>query len=431
MTRLTRVAAGLGSAPPVRIVHLGLGAFHRSHQAWFTARAGDDWGIAAFTGRSPAAAVPLAEQNGLFTLVERGPDGDSAEIIGSIARAHDGRDLEALAAAIAAPTTAIVTLTITEAGYLLGPDGRLDGSDDAVIADRAALRAATRDPVRAPRPSTALGRLAMALEARRRAGAGPIAVVPCDNLPGNGRVVREALLGLASDAPELRAYIEAEVSMVSTSVDRITPAATDDDHALAERLTGFVDHAPVVAEPFHDWVLAGEFPAGRPAWERAGARFVDDIEPFENRKLWMLNGAHTILASVGPARGHETVASAMADATVRGLVERFWDEASRHLAPELEADNYRDALMARFLNPRIEHRLAQIAQGAGIKVRARILPVLQRELAAGRDASGCLAALAAWADAEGQGIDSSRLFARVSEDFTPVVERVDALRRRR
>lgn len=431
MTRLTRVAAGLGSAPPVRIVHLGLGAFHRSHQAWFTARAGDDWGIAAFTGRSPAAAVPLAEQNGLFTLIERGPQGDSAEIIGSIARAHDGGDLEALTAAVSAPATAIVTLTITEAGYLLGTDGRIDESDDAVIADRAALAAAALDPVTAPRPRTALGRLAMALEARRRASAGPIAVVPCDNLPGNGGVVRETLLGLASDAPELRAYIEAEVSMVSTSVDRITPATTTEDHALAQRLTGFVDHAPVVAEPFHDWILAGEFPAGRPAWDRAGARIVDDIEPYENRKLWMLNGAHTILAAAGPMRRHETVAGAMADTTVRGLVERFWDEASRHLAPELAAESYREALTARFLNPRIEHRLAQIAQGSGIKLRARILPVLKRELAAGRDAAGCLAALAVWADAEGQGVDSSALFARVSEDFTPVVASVDALRVRR
>lgn len=428
MTRLTRAAAGLGAAPPVRIVHLGLGAFHRSHQAWYTARAGDDWGIAAFTGRSPAAAVPLAEQDGLFTLVERGPDGDGAEIIGSIARAHDGADLASLAAAVSAPATAIVTLTITEAGYLLGSDGRVDESSAAVIADRAALAA---DPDGAPRPRTALGRLAFALEARRRAGSGPIAVVPCDNLPGNGRVAREALLGIASDAPELRAYIEAEVSTVSTSVDRITPAMASGDRALAERLTGFDDHAPVVAEPFRDWILAGKLPAGRPAWERAGARFVDDIEPYENRKLWMLNGAHTILAAAGPPRGHATVASAMADHAVRGVVERFWDEAARHLAPELEADRYREALATRFLNPRIEHRLSQIAQGSGIKIRARILPVLQRELRDGRDAAGCLAALAAWADAGGQGVDTARLLAGASEDFTPVAERVDALRVRR
>ncbi|WP_156761475.1 mannitol dehydrogenase family protein [Microbacterium karelineae] len=413
MTGLTRAAAGLGAAPPVRIAHLGLGAFHRSHQAWYTARTAPEWGIAAFTGRGPAAAIPLQEQDGLFTLVERGPAADAAEIVGSLARAHDGRDVAALSAVVASPATALVTLTITEAGYA--------PAEDALAADRRALAVADPGP-----PRTALGRLALALEARRRADAGPIAVVPCDNLPGNGRILRDALLATAAEAPRLAEYIEASVSAVSTSVDRITPAVTDEDRAAAARLTGFEDRAPVVAEPFHDWTLAGGFPAGRPEWEGAGARIVDDIAPYEHRKLWLLNGAHTILASAGPRRGHASVAAAMGDDAVRGLVEAFWDEAERHLPAELDAPAYREALAARFLNPRIEHRLAQIARDSEIKVRARILPVLRREREAGRDAAGCLAALAAWAD--GTERETEPLLADLAADLAPLAADVDALR---
>ncbi|WP_308291571.1 mannitol dehydrogenase family protein [Microbacterium sp. G2-8] len=417
MTRLTRASAGIGSAPPVRIAHLGLGAFHRSHQAWYTARTAPDWGIAAFTGRTPAAAVPLQEQDGLFTLVERGPQVDSAEIIGSLSRAHDGRDMSALAKVVAAPETALVTLTITEAGYALDPV--------ALAADRRTL--ATADPT-APAPSTALGRLAWALDARRRADAGPLTVVPCDNLPSNGSVLRAALLALAADAPDLADYIHSTVSAVSTSVDRITPAVTDADRADAEGLTGFEDHAAVVAEPFRDWTLAGEFPAGRPRWEDAGARFVDDITPYERRKLWMLNGAHTILAAAGPLRGHATVSAAMADDAVRALVEGFWDEAALQLPADLDVHAYREALAARFLNPRVEHRLAQIARDGEIKVRARILPVLRREREAGRDGAGCLAALAAWADRLGG--ETEPLLASLHDDIAPLTDDVDALRTR-
>ncbi|WP_062525986.1 mannitol dehydrogenase family protein [Demequina rhizosphaerae] len=388
---LSRAAAGLGTPPP-RIVHLGLGAFHRAHQAWYTAHADDAaaWGIAAFTGRSPREADALAAQECLYTVAARGADGDEVEVVGSIVEAHHGADVDALRGLVARPEVAVVTLTVTEAGYRLLPDGTPDPGDTAMVADLAVLRA------RMGEPATPLGRLVVALDARRRACAGPIAVVPCDNVPGNGPWVREGVLALASALDDaLAAWIASDVSFVSTSVDRITPRRAEGDESLAAA-AGWIDGSPIVTEPFSDWILSGGFPAGRPAWETAGARLVDDIEPFENRKLWMLNGAHTVLASLGRLRGHATVADAIADPVCRELVEDVWDAAARHLPADVDAAAYRVALVERFANPRIVHLLEQIAQDSSVKLAARIVPVARLELAAGGEALPAAAALGAW-----------------------------------
>jgi fructuronate reductase len=356
--------------PPIRIVHLGLGAFHRSHQAWYTQHAGDsaEWGIAAFTGRRPDAATVLAEQDGLFTVVERSGTGDSFEVIGSIVEAVDGSDVGRLAELVAAPSTAVITLTITEAAY---------------------AAAAGDSP---------LARLVTALAARREAGAGPIAVVSCDNLADNGNVARQAVgaLARAKDA-DLAAWIESKVSFVSTSVDRITPRTTGDDVAVVAEDCGYRDAAPVVTEPFHNWILSGDFPAGRPRWEDAGAVFVKDIEPYENRKLWLLNGAHSILAYAGLVRGHSTVAEALSDPLCRDAVEAFWDEAARHLPGDaLGIPQYLQALVERFGNARIAHHLTQIGMDGTTKLRMRALPVLTAERAAGRSGDGAARMIAAW-----------------------------------
>ncbi|MCB1281623.1 MAG: mannitol dehydrogenase family protein [Salinibacterium sp.] len=388
--------------PPARIVHLGLGAFHRAHQAWFTSVVDEErtWGIAAFTGRSATAADLLAPQDGLFTLIERSGTGDVAEIVRSIVEVWDGSRVDRLCTILAAPETALVTLTITEAGYRLGPDGHPDLDDPVVAHDAAILQRAGAAPIErlfADAPGSALARLVLGLEARRRADAGPIAVVPCDNVPGNGSVVRAAVLALASHvgAP-LQAWVSDNVSFVSTSVDRITPKTTEEDRELAQRLTGWVDRAPVVTEPFSDWILAGDFPRGRPSWERVGATFVDDIEPFERRKLWMLNGAHTLLACAGILRGFTTVAEAIADPELRALVSELWDEATRHLPPDMDVASYRIALLARFDNERIEHRLDQIAVDSSLKVAVRIVPVARAERAAGRSGVAAARVLGAW-----------------------------------
>ncbi len=401
-TGLSRLSSpDQGPVPPVRIVHLGLGAFHRAHQAWYTAHASDaaDWGIAAFTGRSPDAATTLAAQDGLFTLIERGPAADRVEIVRSIVEAHAGGDLASFRELLARPDVAILTMTVTEAGYRLGRDGLPDLGDTGVASDIEILRAGLSVPeasLSPLAPTTALGRVLLGLEARRRADAPGIAIVPCDNLPRNGELVRRAMLWLADGvSPRLASWIRAHVSVVSTSVDRITPRPTEADRAEARGLTGFVDDAAVVTEPFSDWVLCGDFPSGRPDWASAGARFVDDIGPWEARKLWMLNGAHSALAAIGPVRGHLLVSDAIADPVCRDLVEELWDEDERHL-PDLDLTGYRAALVERFANPRIEHRLDQIAQDATTKLRVRIVPVAHAERATGRSATGCAAAIAAW-----------------------------------
>lgn len=393
--------------PPVRIVHVGLGAFHRAHQAWFTAHAADadGWGIAAFTGRSATVADQLQPQDGLYTVIERSDAGDSVSVISSVVEAVDGADLRRFVQLIAAPATAIVTLTVTEAGYRLTREGLPDPHDEVMTADiawlREALAAAGLPQVDADAPhgpQGTLARLLFGLDARRRAGAGPLAVVPCDNMPSNGRFVERGLTALARTVNTQTAdWLADNVTFVSTSVDRITPRTTQDDIRTTAQVSGWSDAAPVVTEPFRDWVLSGRFPAGRPAWESAGARFVDDIDPFERRKLWLLNGAHSLLAYAGALRGYETVSAAIGDAQLRGWVGELWDEAVRNLPAEgLGLDAYRRDLLARFENSRIEHRLAQIGTDAVTKLRVRVAAVARQERAAGRHATACARAIGAW-----------------------------------
>jgi fructuronate reductase len=391
---------GTSELPPVRFVHLGLGAFHRAHQAWYTAHASDatQWGIAAFSGRSRLVAEQLAAQDGLFTVVERGADADRFEIISSIVRALPGGDTESFTEFLSAPDVAVLTLTITEAGYRFDANGLIDVGDPLVASDIETLRRGFATPGHPARlvASTPLGRVLVGLEARRRAGAPPLAIVPCDNLPDNGTLVRRAFETLAAvTSPELAAWLPVGASFVSTSVDRITPKTTAADLELVRTATGLRDDSAVVTEPFTDWVLCGDFPSGRPDWESAGARFVDDIVPWQMRKLWMLNGAHTLLAALGALRGHCFVSTAIADPVCREAVERFWDEAARQLH-DVDTHAYRAALVERFANARIEHRLDQIGSDAATKVALRIVPVALRERAAGRSADGCASAVAAW-----------------------------------
>ncbi|MFF1573676.1 mannitol dehydrogenase family protein [Leifsonia sp. NPDC058292] len=375
---------------PVRIVHLGLGAFHRAHQAWYTQRAnetatGDDaWGIAAFTGRSPEAARVLAAQDAVYTVIVRGQGGDSAETIESLSSVTDGADADRWRSAVADPQVGVLTLTVTEAGYR----------------PPAADLAADRDALRAGEPAlTAPGRLVDGLRARRTAAAGGLAVVSCDNLPDNGRVTHDAVIELAVAVdPDLAGWIETEVSFVSTMVDRITPATTAADIAVARTLTGADDAAPVVTEPFTEWVLSGAFPAGRPAWEAGGARFVDDVEPFERRKLWLLNAGHSLLAYLGLLRGRTTIAETMSDPVCVAALEKLWAEARTELPfDDSQVDAALVALRERFTNARIEHRLTQIAADGSQKLGPRILDPVRSRLAAGRAiGAGEATAIAAW-----------------------------------
>ena len=394
-TRLSRAAGAGRPAAPVRIAHLGVGNFFRAHQAWYTNQAPDaaEWGIAAFTGRSAAMAEALTPQDGLYTLITRGQDSDTFEVISSLTAVHPATDHAAWLGYLASPQLAIVTMTVTEAGYLRGADGGLDTAHPGVVADLAALKADPTAPV-----TTTPGKLVAGLLARRAAGVGPLALVSCDNLSHNGDVVARVVGDLAAAVdPTLPAWVAENVAFGTTMVDRITPATTDDHRAAVLAATGFVDASPVPTEPFSEWVIQGEFPAGRPAWDAAGARIVDDVVPFEKRKLALLNGSHSLMAYAATILGHETVADAIGDARVQGWVEQWWDEACRHIP--LPADDlaaYRQALMDRYHNPNIRHALAQIAADGSLKIPVRIVATLKAELAAGRDAAGSARVVAAW-----------------------------------
>jgi fructuronate reductase len=403
-----------GARAPARVVHLGLGAFSRAHQAWYTDAVGDGrWGIAGFTGRKPDIASALSAQGGLYALIERGPSRDSVQVIDALSEAHDGADLVTFSRLCAATTTALVTLTISEAGYRASSSGGADRDDRQLASDITELtRLCQLDDSRfsaelqTATVTTAPARLVLGLEARRRAGGGALAVVSCDNLPANGRVLAAVLEDVAADVDAgLLNWMRTSVSFVETSVDRITPATTPSDLATAETAIGLRDAVPVVTEPFRDWALSGDFPAGRPTWEAAGARFVADIEPFERRKLWLLNGAHSLLSNAGILRGHQTVAEAIGDDTLCGWVSDFWDEAGGQLDDELlDLDAYRDQLTRRFANARIEHRLRQIATNGSTKFALRIVPVAKTERSEGRSGAASARALASWVAAVRAGI---------------------------
>ncbi|MDR7304329.1 mannitol dehydrogenase family protein [Haloactinomyces albus] len=369
MTRLDRSSANARQAAPVRAVHLGLGAFHRAHQAWYT-MADPEWGIAAYTFRNTELPHLLTEQEGLYSLQVSGEAEPHIDIVDSISRAHPGQDTDQWLADLASPEVALLTLTITEAAYHVGGD--LDG--------------------------TAIGRVLAGLRRRYRAGGAPIALVPCDNLAGNGTVLRSNLhAAAAEDSTEFRAWLDESVSFVNTVVDRITPASTEQAPATTSKLTGLDDRAPVVTEPFTEWLLAGDFPLGRPAWERAGARFVDDLDSYQQRKLWFLNGAHSLLAYVGPALGCETIDQAVQHPMLSELMESWWDTAARHASlPADDLAEYRQRLLRRFASRGIRHNLLQIAADGSQKIPARILPVLRAERSLGRMPNSAVATLAGW-----------------------------------
>jgi fructuronate reductase len=365
-TRLSRWAAGLGPAAPIRQVHLGPGAFFRAQVAWYTNAAGDGWGIAAVTPRSDDLVEVLGDQDGLYTVVTRGPDADSVQLVASISAVVSGRD-PAWPDLLARPEVGVVTLTVTEAGY----------RDDSPI----------------------LVALVEGLERRRRAGAGPLALVSCDNLSGNGRVLAALVAGLAERrGPDLEAFVQARCTFPNSVVDRITPATRPADLDAAEALTGWRDEATVVTEPFNEWVLQDRFPAGRPSWEAGGARFVDDVGPFQERKLRLLNAGHSLLAYVGGSRGHRYVHEAVGDPVVHQALVELWTEARRYLSDEAarSAEAYGAAVEVRWSNARLPHALAQIGADGSLKLRERIWPTVAAALAAGAVPWASARVLGAW-----------------------------------
>ena len=396
--QLSRATHGRPAAP-VRMVHLGLGNFTRAHQAWYTEHASDadQWGIAAFTGRRPTMAEILTPQDGLYTLITKGAEGDSYEVISSVSHVHPASDFAQLVDYFVSPELAVVTSTVTEAGYYRADNGSLDTGSPDVAADLEAIKGieADVDAIKELAPTTAPVKVALGLLARRAAGQGKLTILPCDNIPDNGpsfgRVIRDAA---AAADPTLPEWIDENVSFATCMVDRITPATTDTEIEDVEKAQGYVDASPVPTEPFNEWVIQGEFPAGHPDWESAGAQIVDDVEPFEQRKLWMLNGSHSLMAYAGPILGVETVFDAIKDERIRPIVLQWWEEAGPGL--EVPWQEYAQALIERYENASIRHLLAQIAADGSQKIPVRIAPTLKRHRTEGKLPMGAITAVAAW-----------------------------------
>ena len=382
-------------AVAVGIVHLGIGAFHRAHQAVYTddalALAGGAWGICGVSLRSADMRDRMNPQDGLYTVVEKARTGVSYRVIGSVREVlFRGDELETILARMAAPATRIVSLTITEKGYCHDPaSGELNLAHPDVAHDLAL----PADPV------TAVGLVVLALDRRRASGGAPLTVLCCDNLPQNGRLVEVMVSAYAREcSPALAAWIAANVTFPSTMVDRIVPATTESDLADVDRALGLLDAAPVVCEPFRQWVIAGDFAAGRPAWERSGTQFVTDVAPFEAMKLRLLNASHSMLAYLGFLAGYETIWQVAARPDFAALMRALMEEATPTLALPADVDlpAYKAALLERFGNPALPHRTQQIAMDGSQKLPQRLLGTVRDNLAAGRPIDRAALAVAGW-----------------------------------
>lgn len=387
---LDRVPARVGrfaydrAAQACGIVHLGIGAFHRAHQAWYTDRAMDggdrDWAITGISLRSAEVAAQVNPQDGLYTLTERSGGGAAVRVIGAVRRVLVApEEPAAVVAAIAAPATHIVSLTVTEKGYCRAPDGSLD----PLLADG----------------RSAYGVIAAGLARRKAAGLAGISLLSCDNLARNGAQFDLLMRSyLDRRAPALLGWFEAECACPSTMVDRIVPATTAADRVGVAEVIGMEDAAAVIAEPFSQWVIEDRFAGPRPRWEAVGAELVCDVAPYEAAKLRMLNGAHSALAYLGLARGHEFVHEAVADPAIRPLIERIMRDGADSLnpAPGQDLAAYAEALLARFANAALRHRLAQIAMDGSQKLPQRWLETLAHHQRHGRHCPAILAGIAAW-----------------------------------
>jgi fructuronate reductase len=391
------------------VVHLGVGAFHRAHQAVVfddMLRAGDlRWGVRAASLRSPTVRDQLNPQDGLYSLVVRDGGKERVRLIGAIKDVLVApEDPAALVEALASAETHLVTLTITEKGYHLDPaSGRLLQDDPAVAADLASLE----------RPRTAPGLLTAALGLRRARGLQPFTAISCDNLPHNGSRLQAAVLAMAArHDPKLAEWLERRGAFPETMVDRIVPATTPEDvAALAARL-GVTDAAMVKTEPFLHWVVQDRFAGLRPDFEAAGVHVVEDVAPWEMAKLRLLNGAHSALAYRGALAGQTFVHEVVATRPGRALVERLWDESAATLDPPpgLDLNAYRASLMARFANAALQHRLRQIAMDGSQKLPQRLLEPLSERAARGRPFGALALAVAAWMRWQGGRTDNGSAF---------------------
>ena len=396
-----------------RIVHLGFGAFHRAHQALYTnevaQKADSDWGICEISLFSSEKIISsLKEQDHLYTVAEKGAQSTQVKIIACITESMHPKfnGIEAVIEKMAEPQVAIVSMTITEKGYCIDPaTGLLDKNNELVISD-----------IKSPsQPKSALGYIVQALKLRRDRGINPFTVMSCDNVQGNGHVAKAAILEFTQLLDtKLATWIEQNVTFPCTMVDRIVPAATEQTLSEITNLIGVEDPCGIACEPFRQWVIEDNFVAGRPEWDIAGAEFVDDVVPFEEMKLRMLNGSHSFLAYLGYLGGFEHISDTMTDPSYR---KAAFDMMMQAQAPSLtmpegaDLESYAALLINRFENPSLKHQTWQIAMDGSQKIPQRMGGSLRFHLEQGSDFKWLALGIAGWmrfisgVDEQGNDID--------------------------
>ncbi len=383
------------------IVHIGVGGFHRSHEAMYIDRLleqgqAQDWGICG-VGALPSdrrMAEVMAAQDNLYTLVVKHPDGNlEARVVGAIVEyllAPD--DPEAVIEKMAAEPTRIVSLTVTEGGYNFSAvTGEFDAAHPDVVHDL--------QPGVAPR--TTFGLVTEALARRRQRGIPPFTVVSCDNIQSNGDVARRSFTAFAAlRDPELGAWVDREVPFPNSMVDRITPATTDEDREEVARRFGIEDRWPVVCEPFTQWVLEDEFSLGRPPLEDAGVQVVEDVEPYELMKLRLLNASHQALCYFGYLAGYRLVHEVCQDPLFQGFLLGYMEEEATPTlrpVPGIDLADYRTNLITRFSNPGVRDTVARLCVDSSERIPKWLLPVIRDNLATGGEIRRSVAVVASWA----------------------------------
>ncbi|MFC6689396.1 mannitol dehydrogenase family protein [Jhaorihella thermophila] len=379
------------------ILHVGVGNFHRAHQAvylddLFGLGRDHDWAIGG-AGLMPGDARQrdlLAPQDWLYSVTELAPDRTEARVIGAMVDFLPA-DPQALAARIADPSVRIVSLTITEGGYFI------DAATGEFDANHPAIRADAENP---DAPRTVFGALFKGLRLRRDRGLAPPAVLSCDNVQGNGKVTRAAVEGLAAMISDgLRDWVAGNVAFPNGMVDRITPATTDAERALIAREFGLADASPVVCEPFRRWVLEDDFPLGRPALEEVGVQFVADVAPYETMKLRILNAGHAAIAYPAALLGHVHVHEAMADPDIAAWLHALMTREVIPVLPPIAGEDYHAYLATcadRFANPRVRDTVARLAQDGSNRLPKFILPTVSEALQAGGEIDGLALEVAFW-----------------------------------
>lgn len=383
------------------IVHFGVGAFHRAHQAMYLDRllatdaSAREWGICGVGVRTADAAMrdALGPQDGLFTLTLKHPDGAvETSVIGSIVEyLYAADDPEKVIERLSDPATRIVSLTVTEGGYNFSPStGEFDATNPDIVADLEAS---------AP-PRTVFGLVTEALARRRDRGVPSFTVMSCDNIQGNGHMARSTFLAYAQlRDPELAAWIETNTRFPNSMVDRITPATPPGLAAEVADRTGVDDNWPVVAEPFTQWVLEDDFSMGRPALEQVGVQVVDDVTPYELMKLRLLNAGHQALCYFGYLLGYRYVHDASSDPDIRNLVRRYMTEegaTTLRPLPGVDVEEYIDTLLERFANPAIGDTIARLCQDSSDRIPKWLVPVIRERLEDDQRSDLAAAVVASW-----------------------------------